>query len=87
MPGSALRPEWIPDIPAPPSAPLGIPGSLTSHITKQKLPVSALRNISGFPMCGCCKLYGQPAEIEALLGYDFLEGRDWLLEQAFRLLP
>ena len=54
MPGSALRPEWIPDIPAPSSVPLGIPGSLTSHITKQKLPVSALRNISGFPMCGCC---------------------------------
>ena len=35
----------------------------------------------------CDKLYGQPAEIEALLGYDFLEGRNWLLEQAFRLLP
>ena len=34
----------------------------------------------------CDKLYGQPAEIEALLGYDFLEGRDWLLEQAFKLL-
>ena len=34
----------------------------------------------------CDKLYGQPAEIEALLGYDFLEGRDWLLEQDFRLL-
>ena len=33
------------------------------------------------------KLYGQPAEIEALLGYDFLEGRDWLLEQDFKLLP
>ena len=24
----------------------------------------------------CDKLYGQPPEIEALLGYDFLEGRD-----------
>ena len=35
----------------------------------------------------CDKLYGQPAEIEALLGYDFLEDRDWLLEQTFRLLP
>ena len=35
----------------------------------------------------CDKLYGQPAEIEALLGYDFLEDRDWLLEQVFRLLP
>ena len=35
----------------------------------------------------CDKLYGQTTEIEALLGYDFLEGRDWLLEQAFRLLP
>ena len=35
----------------------------------------------------CDKLYGQPAEIEALLGYDFLEDRDWLFEQAFRLLP
>lgn len=35
----------------------------------------------------CDKLYGQPAEIEALLGYDFLEGRDWLLEQDFKLLP
>lgn len=34
----------------------------------------------------CDRLYGQPAEIEALLGYDFLEGRDWLLEQAFKLL-
>lgn len=34
----------------------------------------------------CDKLYGQPAEIEALLGYDFLEGRDWLLEQTFKLL-
>lgn len=34
----------------------------------------------------CDKLYGQPAEIEALLGHDFLEGRDWLLERVFRLL-
>ena len=34
----------------------------------------------------CDRLYGQPTEIEALLGYDFLEGRDWLLEQDFRLL-
>lgn len=34
----------------------------------------------------CDRLYGQPTEIEALLGYDFLEGRDWLLEQAFKLL-
>lgn len=35
----------------------------------------------------CDKLYGQPAEIEALLGYYFLEDQDWLLEQDFRLLP
>ena len=35
----------------------------------------------------CERLCGQPTEIEALLGYDFLEGRDWLLEQDFRLLP
>ena len=35
----------------------------------------------------CDKLYGQPAEIAALLGYDFLEGCDWLLEQDFKLLP
>ena len=35
----------------------------------------------------CDKLYGQPEKIEALLGYDFLEGRNWLLEQTFRLLP
>jgi len=34
----------------------------------------------------CDKLYGQPTEIEALLGYDFLEGRDWLLERTFKLL-
>jgi len=34
----------------------------------------------------CDRLYGQPAEIEALLGYDFLEGRDWLLERTFKLL-
>ena len=27
---------------------------LTVPITKPKLPVSALRNISEFPMCGCC---------------------------------
>ncbi len=54
MPGGALRPEWIPGIPAPSSVPLGIPGSLTLHITKPKLSVSALRNINGFPMCGCC---------------------------------
>ena len=33
------------------------------------------------------RLYGQPTEIEALLGYEFLEGLDWLFEQAFRLLP
>lgn len=33
------------------------------------------------------KLYGQPAEIEALLGYDFLEGQDWLLDQELRFLP
>lgn len=54
MPGGALRPEWIPGIPAPSSVHLGIPGSLTLHITKPKLPVSVLRNINGFPMCGCC---------------------------------
>ena len=30
----------------------------------------------------CDKLYGQPAEIEALLGYDFLEGRDCFLAAA-----
>lgn len=41
-------------IQAPASASLGIPGSLTVPITKPKLPVSALRNISEFPMCGCC---------------------------------
>lgn len=34
----------------------------------------------------CDKLYGQPAEVEALLGYDFLEGQDWLLDQEFRFL-
>ena len=34
----------------------------------------------------CDWLYGQLTEIEALLGYDFLEGRDWLLEQVFKLL-
>jgi len=27
----------------------------------------------------CDKLYGQPTEIEALLGYDFLEGSNWRL--------
>lgn len=32
------------------------------------------------------KLYGQPAEMEALLGYDFLKDRDWLLDQEFRFL-
>lgn len=30
-------------------------------------------------------LYGQPADVEALLGYDLLEGRDWQLDQTFRL--
>ena len=30
---------------------------------------------------------GNVNAIALLLGYDFLEGRDWLLEQAFRLLP
>ena len=34
----------------------------------------------------CDELYGQPAEIEALLGYDFLEDRNWLLEQDFKIL-
>lgn len=33
----------------------------------------------------CEALYGQPADVEALLGYDFLEGRDWQLDQTFRL--
>ena len=27
----------------------------------------------------CDWLYGQPTEIEALLGYDFLEGSNWRL--------
>ena len=31
------------------------------------------------------KIYGQPPDIEALLGYDFLEGIDWKLDQEFRL--
>lgn len=30
-------------------------------------------------------LYGQPADVEVLLGYDFLEGRDWQLDQTFQL--
>lgn len=34
----------------------------------------------------CDKLYGQPADMEALLGYDFLEGRDWQLDQELYLL-
>lgn len=33
----------------------------------------------------CEALYGQPADVEVLLGYDFLEGRDWQLDQTFRL--
>lgn len=33
----------------------------------------------------CETLYGQPADVEALLGYDLLEGRDWQLDQTFRL--
>ena len=33
----------------------------------------------------CKTLYGQPADVEALLGYDLLEGRDWQLDQTFRL--
>jgi len=31
------------------------------------------------------KIYGQPADIEALLGYDFLEGSDWQLDREFCL--
>lgn len=31
------------------------------------------------------KLYGQPADVEALLGYDLLAGTDWQLDQEFRL--
>ena len=30
-------------------------------------------------------LYGQPPEIEALLGYDFLAGGDWRLDREFQL--
>lgn len=33
----------------------------------------------------CDKIYGQPDEIETLFGFDFLEGKDWLLEQDFKL--
>lgn len=33
----------------------------------------------------CKTLYGQPADVAALLGYDLLEGRDWQLDQTFRL--
>ena len=32
-----------------------------------------------------CELYGQPEDVEALLGYDFLEGRGWQLDQDFLL--
>ena len=31
------------------------------------------------------KIYGQPDDIEALLGYDFLEGIDWRLDKEFQL--
>lgn len=31
------------------------------------------------------KIYGQPADIEALLGYDFLEGIDWRLDREFQI--
>lgn len=33
----------------------------------------------------CDKIYGRSADMEALLGYDFLEGRDWQLDGEFRL--
>ena len=33
----------------------------------------------------CATLYGQPDDIEALLGFDFLEGLDWQLDQQFQL--
>ena len=31
------------------------------------------------------KIYGQPDDVEALLGYDFLEGMDWRLDQEFQV--
>lgn len=31
------------------------------------------------------KIYGQPDDVEALLGYDFLEGTDWRLDQEFQV--
>ena len=44
----------------------------------------------GHPICLrdvdiCETLYGQPDDIEALLGFDFLEGFDWQLDQEFQL--
>ena len=34
----------------------------------------------------CGEIYGQPEDIEALLGYDLLEGRSWQLDREFQLL-
>ena len=84
---SAWR-SWLSDIKHHENEISGIGSSqnrLTSYVLMLQLQFQnkmvCLSNVDIFD-----KLYGQPAEIEALLGYDFLEGRDWLLDQEFSFL-
>lgn len=89
--GSILSAAWrsrLPDIPYHETEISGIGSSQHERIPfvpmlqlRFQNEVVCLRDVDIFD-----KLYGQPAGIEALLGYDFLEGRDWLLDQEFRFL-
>lgn len=89
--GSVLSAAWhtrIPDIERHETENVGI-GSVQHASTPyvKDLPImfqGQVIHLRNADICG--QIYGQPDDIEALLGYDFLEGRDWMLDREFQLL-
>ncbi len=86
---STLAASWrtrLPDVEYHDAETVGI-GSAQSALTPyvRTFPIRFQNRSIQLQNIDIGELCGQPSDIEALLGYDFLEGRDWQLDQDFRL--
>ena len=86
---STLAASWrtrLPDVEYHDAETVGI-GSAQSALTPyvRTFPIRFQNRSIQLQNIDIGELCGQPPDIEALLGYDFLEGRDWQLDQDFRL--
>ena len=89
--GSVISAVWhtrLPDIKLHETEIVGVgSGQCVSVPYVRVLPIlfqGRLIHLKDVDICG--EIYGQPEDIEALLGYDLLEGRSWRLDREFQLL-